>query len=161
MSDAQPDDDGDLSAAELRAMEQLNAFLEALAGGSPRDLAGWSVGWTPRKIRSMETDPATLELIEAAEDRNLDTIEQKLSTMARAGNIRAAEMILYNRRPNRWRDVRKIEVSGTVQHSIGDIETAKMALISVLREAGVAALQPALAAADIVDAEVISDEPAD
>ena len=68
-------------------------------------------------------------------------------------------MWLYNRRPDRWKDVRRIEVKNDLTVNFGTIAAQKAAILDILREQGPEALQ--LGAGPIVDAEVVErDEPA-
>jgi hypothetical protein len=61
---------------------------------------------------------------------------------------------LFNRAPERWRDVKRIEVRAEHKVSIGAVETVKAGVLQLLREQGVGAMQ-ALESPDIIDADVI------
>lgn len=128
-------------------------FLMAVAAGTPPDLAGIEVSWTPRRTRLNLADPDFAEMVRMAQDRSLDSIELALYKLATEGkNLGAMQMILYNKRPVEWKDVRRIEVNQHTTISIGAVAATIEAAKALMREVGPAALQPG-GALDIIDAE--------
>jgi len=131
-------------------------FLELIADGIPVNLAGFQVAWTPKQVKANLADPDFAEMVAAAEDRMIDSIEKALVDLARNKNLGAIQMVLYNKRPTLWKDVRRIEVKSEHTVNIGEISAAKAAVMQLLREHGTHALQPG-GGLDVIDAEIIDD----
>lgn len=129
-------------------------FVELLAGGVCSVNAGIQVGWTPSQTKRNLSDPGFKELVEAALERADGSIEEALYAIAKRGNLGAIQMWLLNRQPDRWRDVKRIEIKNDVTVSVGMIEAVKRGALDLLREQGVMAMQ-ALDSGEIIDAEVI------
>lgn len=132
-------------------------FLELVADGTPLELAGYEVQWTPRQIKRNLADPMFMEMVNAAADRAVDSIELAMFRLARKGNLGAQQMILYNRRPDRWKDLRRIEVKTETMITRVEIMATKEALIESLRELGTAALQPGGNLDGVIDVESSED----
>lgn len=138
-------------------------FLELIADGTPSNLAGYEVGWTPRQIRKNLADPMFKEMIDSATDRMIDSVEKAMVLLAKKGNLGAQQMVLYNLRPDKWKDLRRIEVKTEVHISTSELNAAKETAIALLRSHGAMALQPG-GALDVIDAdseEVPLDNPDD
>jgi len=135
-------------------------FLELIADGIPPTLAGFQVGWTPRQTKRNLADPDFAEICAAATDRMVDSIEKALVDLAKSKNLGAIQMVLYNLRGDKWKDVRRIEVKSEHTINIGEIGAAKQVVLELLREQGTRALQPG-GGLDIIDAEVVDDHPND
>jgi hypothetical protein len=131
-------------------------FLDRIARGVPPHLAGYEVKWTPRKTEQMMADPEFSELIRYALDRGIDVVEAALMEKAQGGNMAAIQMVLFNRRADRWRDIKRIEVRTDATITIGTVESVKSAALALIAERGVNAIQE-LNAGEIVDGEVIED----
>lgn len=116
--------------------DERTRFIELVAQGTPFDLAGFEVGWTPFKLRKQLDDEWFMEIAVAAQDRSLDSVERKVHQLAMAGNLGAAQMILYNRRPNVWRDLKRIEVNTHSTIEVVQIDATKAAIMAALREGG-------------------------
>lgn len=142
----------------VREMSDREAILDAIAQGCPPELAAFRQRWSIRKARAAFAEPEFAELIEAAQSRSIDSVEEVLHTKALAGNMAAIQMVLYNRRAHAWRDVRRIEVRSETTVSIQAVETAKQAAIALLREHGATALQALPGPDVIIDADVIEDD---
>jgi len=122
---------------------ERDLFIELVADGVPEVNAGYEVGWTPSQTRRNLGDPMFREMVEAAKTRADGTIETALFKLARAGNLGAMQMWLYNRTPDRWKDVRRIEIKNDTTINLGIVNSTKQAVLEMMREQGAAALQPA------------------
>lgn len=129
-------------------------FLTLVADGIPPMLAGFEVQWTPRQTRLNLADPDFAVLIREAQTRNIDAIEHQLMVQAKKGNMAAIQLVLFNKRGDDWKDIKRVEVRGHVTHSVVDIEGAKQAALEYLSQGRVAELQPG----GIMDAESSEDD---
>ena len=113
-------------------------------------------GWSPAKLRRMQKDPETAELIAVAQERRLETYEETLHQMAVAGHFKALQMILFNQRSQHWKDVRHIQMTANTQLDVGVVVSVKQSVAELIRENGVAALQSggALDVLDVVSHDV-------
>lgn len=146
-----PDD----PVAQIELIERKE-FLDKLVEGQRPLHAGLSLGWSPAKINRITSEPDMAEMISVIDDFNDESVEMALLRTARAGNFSAQQFWLMNRRPRLWQDVRKVQVTRSESVSIEVVHSVKAATLELLREQGVAALQPG-GALDIVDAEVVND----
>lgn len=130
--------------AEMTDREQaeLDRFFEQLFEGHGPLNAALAVGWSPAKLRKLQKDPEFLELIDVARERRLEGYEKVLHDLANGGHFRALQMVLFNERSEKWKDVRHINVEQHGTLDIGVVESVKLAARELLREQGVAALQP-------------------
>jgi hypothetical protein len=122
---------------------EVEAFLDLIRNGSAERVAALSVGWTPHQLRALKADPEFLELCADAFEYFLDNVETTVATRALAGNRWAAEMVLYNRRPDYWRPPAHkvaIEHSGTVSHDVV-VTAVEAARALILEKGAIAALQ--------------------
>ncbi len=88
-------------------------YLAQLREGKRRGIAARSIGVDPETIRKhYHADPAFLEAIEKAEMEANELVEDSLFEAARAGNVTAIQVWLYNRSSDRWRDQRNMAVTG-------------------------------------------------
>lgn len=154
----------DLSDRELRELEQIEEFLNLTMEGEGPINAGIMVGWSPaRTQRKLRNDTQFAELVALAEQRVLESIETVVIKLAKAGNMKAIQMVLYNRRSDRWRDVRHLEVrrhdeiEATVVLSVGEAMRQRLA------EGNVAELQPGgpMDAIDVASEETDVGSPSD
>lgn len=129
-------------------------FVELVARGVSAVNAAIEVGWTPWRLKQMMKNEEFADILRGAHDRANGTVEEALYNRAIAGNVSAMQMWLFNREPDRWRDVKRIEVRSDHRVSVTAVESVKTGVLELLREHGVAALQ-ALEQGDIVDAEII------
>lgn len=133
MSDA-PLDDFDGMTAELR-------FFELVAGGCPPINAAIEVGWTPARLRVMMKSPEFMELLNDAEMQAIGKVENALFVRACMGNVTAMQFYLLNRDPDRWRDVKRIEVKSDSTINLGTVASVKAAVLDLLKEQGAEAMQ--------------------
>lgn len=135
-------------------LNQMERFVDLIADGTAELNAALEVGWTPKVLRSYLQDPDFRDLVEAARGRADGTIQQVLFDKAKQGNMSAIAMWLKSRQRDSWGDVQRHEVRGNIQHSVGEVNVVKNAVLAVLQQVGPAAMQ-ALPA--VIDAEVIDD----
>ncbi len=147
--------------SDLRRIMEREQFLELVASGVRPLRAGIEVGWSPHKTRRELKDPDFAELVSLAEDQLIEDIEATLFAQAKRGNMTAIQMVLYNKRPDEWRDVKRIEIQHDTKVQIGVIHSVKAAAAELLREKGVAAVQQLVAGdsgqGEVVDAEIIDE----
>lgn len=136
-------------------MVQAERFVGLVAAGIPPVLAGIEVGWSPAQTKARLKDPEFADIVAGATDTANATIEQALFNKASAGNVAAIQMWLFNREPDRWRDVRRIEIRSQHQVSVTAVESVKAGVLQLIREQGVEAMQ-AIESGDIIDVD--SDE---
>ena len=137
------------------SIDEVESFFDMVRGGAAEMVAAYSVGWTPLKLRKLKKDKDFLDLLADAQEHFLDAVETTVGTRALAGNRWAVEMVLYNRRPDRWRPPAHkiaIEQHTTVKHEVvqATVEAAKELLLTT---GTVAALQQRQA----IEAHVVDD----
>jgi len=132
-------DDDAMALAETADVE---AFLDSIANGVPELLAGIEVGWTPMQTRRRLKDPEFRQLVDIYMDLSIDKIEQALHELAVSKHLGAIQMVLHNRRSDKWRDTRRIEVR--TEHTVAPelAAAARDVILATLRQGGVQALQP-------------------
>lgn len=148
-------------ALALSETEQIEEWLTLIREGTPPVLAGYEVGWLPAKTNKYLADPSIAELVEAAGDLSVDAIERVLFAKANAGNMTAIQLVLFNRRPERWRDVKRVEINGNLRITADEAASQAAIVLEMLRNGDVSALQPGgpldRLGSPIIDAEVIED----
>lgn len=88
------------------------AFLQLLSEGKRRGASASMVGVDPETIRQHTIrEPEFLERMEKAEMQSNELIEDALFEAARAGNVVAIQVWLYNRSPDRWQDARQVNIT--------------------------------------------------
>lgn len=135
-----------------RETRELNAFLEALRCGVGPTNAGIAQGWSPAKLRRILRDPETAELVAIAREQRLEGYEETLHNLAVGGHFKALQMVLFNERSERWKDVRHIQMTANTQLDVGVVVSVKQSVAELIRENGVGALQ-AGGALDVIDVE--------
>ncbi|MGH2469638.1 MAG: hypothetical protein ACRDGF_06165 [Chloroflexota bacterium] len=119
------------------------AFLKLLTEGQRRGAAAEAVGvtrQTAQQTYALESDFASQ--VDEAELAANEPVEDALYQAAVSGNVRAEEVWLYNRLPDRWKDQRN--VSGSLNLRVIDVrkEAERLAkdlglsVEQVLQEAG-------------------------
>jgi hypothetical protein len=126
---------------------ERDLFVELVADGCNEISAGFEVGWTPARTARNLADPAFREIVETAKLRADGSIERALFKLAKGGNLGAMQMWLYNRQPERWKDVKRIEVKQDTTFLVSLVESTKRAVMEMLGEHGPGALQPSFAGA--------------
>jgi hypothetical protein len=103
------------------SIEEVEEFFDLVRGGAAELVAAYAVGWTPLQLRKLKKDQDFGDLLVDAQEHFLDQVETTVGTRALAGNRWAVEMVLYNRRPERWRPAAQkiaIESHTTVKHEV-------------------------------------------
>lgn len=113
---------------------QLSQFLEAISQGMPESHAASLVGWKMSEIRRFRQMPEFLQLISDAETYRDQSVEGVLYERAMKGNVQAIQLWLFNRAPDRWKDVKHIETQQTTVHSIAILDATKQGVEATLRE---------------------------
>ena len=152
---------GDATDDQMFAdIAEKETFLDRVANGCPPLLAGHELRWSPKKSKEVMNDPEFADLVNAAIERGLDAVEATLMRKAQEGNMAAITMVLFNRRADRWRDVKRIEVRTDATVTINSIESVKAAAIALLADRGVDAMQALNAGTldEIIDAELVDDD---
>lgn len=133
-------------------MVAAERFIELVAVGIHPVNAGIEVGWTPARTKARMRDPEFADMVQGACERANATMEQALYAKGLAGNVTAMQMWLFNRDPDRWRDVRRIEIRSDHRVSVTAVESVKAGVLELLRSQGVGAMQ-ALEAGDVIDVD--------
>lgn len=141
---------------------QRSWFLEQVAGGCPLELAAYEVDWSPHQLREQLADQDFAILVDHAENRGLDEVERALMDMARNKNLGAIQMVLYNRRSSRWKDVKRVETHSTHEVGPATIAAVRGSVMEAIRLYGPAPLQIGGALDqkgddDILDGEVVGE----
>ena len=150
-------------ALSLKGLEDREQFLTAVALGTPHLLAGIEVGWLPAKTKQMLRDPEFAALVRMAEEMADEGIERALYAKAATGNMTAIQLWLYNRRPEKWKDVKRIEMKIDGELSVANVRENAATVLELLRAgADIAALQPGgaldrLLDGDIQEADVVGE----
>lgn len=146
------------NAASDDALFEREMFLDLVKDGTPLEIAAYEVGWTPRKFERIMDDDAFAELVTQHETLRDAAVEMAVYKKATAGQQWAAQLWLYNRRPDRWKDQRslKVETNGELApHIIAATAAAvRDGVLALVRGGNVGQLQ---AGTEIIDAEVIQD----
>jgi len=146
----------DVSWAEITAREN---FLDAVASGTDPDLAGIEVGWTPYKTKQVMSDKGFAELVALAQNAMDLRVSRVVASKALAGHEWAVKLWMFNKRPDLFKDVRHIEVKHAMEVPAHVVAATRDAVRDgVLAAIGAGRLGEIQPPADIIDAEVISDE---
>ena len=121
---------------------ELEMFLEEVRNGTGPLNAAIAVGWSPAKLRRLQKDEEFVELLDICKERRLEGYEKTLHDLADKGHFRALQMVLFNERSDKWKDVRHIEVERHDTLDVGVVVSVKQSALELLREQGVSALQP-------------------
>jgi hypothetical protein len=141
---------------EEAAIQEFLGLVQANV--SPLD-AAIQVGWTPSEYRRRMSDRYFAQTVLEADQVSVARVETKVQQLAEQGVPWAAQLVLYNKAPEKWSDRKRVDVGNVTQVNVTLIETSKEALRAMLREdpVGMArALGPGSALDDtIIDAEVV------
>lgn len=146
-------------ADEKAEYAQINELLDLVQQNvSPLD-AAIQVGWTPAEFRRKMSDRNFSQLVLEADQVSVARVETKVQQLAEQGVPWAAQLVLYNKAPEKWSDRKRVDVGNVTQVNVVHIETSKEALRALLREdpVGMArALAPGGAFdEEIADAEIV------
>lgn len=127
---------------EAFELEEKRQFLDRLAQGYGPDVAGGAIGWSPHRIKQILRDPDMQQLMKLVDSRLDQNVVRAMYLAAVTGNVTAGQFWLLNRRPEEWRDTKKIVVERNERVSIEVIHSVKQGALELLQEAGIRALQP-------------------
>jgi hypothetical protein len=115
--------------------DRQEAFLMALRKGLRLTAAAEAVGMTYQGVlRYIKLYPDFRREMDEAEAQACDVIENALYEKARAGNVTAMEIWLFNRRKDRWSDRRNITVQTTTGTEVKTVAELKSELATMLEE---------------------------
>jgi hypothetical protein len=139
-------------------MEATMRFFELRVVGVEPQLAALEVGWSLRKLRTKERDPYFAEVLAEITASQNESVEAVVLRKARGGNADMIKMWLYNRAPERWKDVRRIvdeRHDDPVEHVAASVTAG---ILDAVRLLGVRDMQAALApGAGAIEATVSGD----
>lgn len=152
---------GVLGTLTERDLAKFEVWADALSRGLGPLEAGAQVNWSPAKVRRLLADANIANFISDIENMKDERIEHRLFQGADAGNATLILAWLYNRRPDRWKDVKRIvnETHVTADHTV--VVNIREAVGGLLRTHGVAALQPGGELDRVIEAEVVGDSDTD
>jgi hypothetical protein len=133
-------------------------FFELRMTGVEPALAALEVGWSLRQLRQKERDPYFGEIMVEITQGLVEAVEGVAVRKALAGNTEMIKLFLYNRSPDRWRDVRRIvdERHDTPVEQIAASVTA--GVLAAIRESGVRSMQSAFVPPAIEAASTVVDD---
>lgn len=144
--------------ARLRDIEERQSFLEKVADGTDPILAGYELEWSPAKTKKALADPDFAALVNEMRLIPGLKVSKVIYEKALGGSEWACKMVAYNDMPERWKDVRHIEVRNThdLPPHLQELarETVRDAVLATIGAGNVRELQPA-PDDDIVDAEIV------
>lgn len=143
------------SIAALELIEKRK-FLDLLLAGKGPLPAGLEIGWSPLHINKMLQDPEIQQLMSVIEENKDQSVEYALYKAAMSGNVTAQQVWLFNRRGQKWRDVKRVVHEGEVKVAAEVIHSVRQVALGLLESHGVEALQPGGALDEIV---IDLDEP--
>jgi hypothetical protein len=140
------------------AEEASELFLQLVQDGTPRISAAIQCGWSPQQLTRYLRNEDFAFKVHTAENVRDEAAEKVLYDKAINGHMRALEIWLFNRLPNRWADRKQVDVGGKVQAEIGVVVAVKEAIEGLLSDHGPEALQIGGALdGPIEDAEIVED----
>lgn len=130
-------------AQEIANADEVLEFFQLVQDGAGQLTSAFAVGWTPNKLKKLLADESFRQMMMEAVTQQVETVEEKLFDLARRGNMRAVEMFLYNRSPDRWSPpTQRVKVESTRRIQVEIVESAVEAARQLIREPGaIAALQ--------------------
>lgn len=146
---------GKTDLVDEKEVRTSRRFLELVADGVGIVSAGIEVGWSPAKTKRMVKEPEFAELVGFAQDQTIESVEKAVVDAAKKGNVRAAQFFLLNRAPDRWRDVKHIQVDQNTQLDVGVIVGVKEGVLEALRAGGIKSLQPAR---EVIETDVVDGD---
>lgn len=138
-----------VSTQALELVEK-KAFLDELLQGKGPLPAGLSIGWSPLRIQQMLKDPEIVQLIAMIEEHKDQSVEAALYKAAITGNVTAQQVWLFNRKGNKWKDVKRVVHEGEVRIGAEVVHSVRQVALGLLESHGTKALQPGGALDEIV-----------
>jgi hypothetical protein len=123
----------------------VGEFLDHIMKGVGPTNACYAVGWTPRHLRKKMQDPDFVELVRVAQERKIESLEEKTYELAMKGNLAALQFFLLCQAPERgWRPPQqRVAINQQTTIRVENVEAAKAAILDRLAARDVKALQPA------------------
>jgi len=101
-----------INGSKFDAIKQQE-YIQQLSQGVGRCAAAEAVGVNVKTVeRHMKADKAFAENVSTAEMFRDDQMVNALYQSGINGNVIAQQVWLYNRRPDRWKDARKYQITG-------------------------------------------------
>lgn len=139
-------------------LERTARFFEKRVTGVEPALAALEVGWSARQLRLKERDPYFAEIMGEINQGLVEAVEGVAVRKALAGNTEMIKLFLYNRAPDRWRDVRRI-VDERHDAPVEQIAASVTAgVLAAIRASGVREMQSAFIPAAIEVASTVVDD---
>ena len=141
-------------AEEKQAAQHTRFFERVLEGCGPLN-AAIEVGWSPSELNRKMKDPEVSDTVGIILERRLEGVEETIWAKAREGVRWAAQMVVYNHRSERWKDVRHIRTEVSSQLDPATVVSVKQAMLEVLRGdiGSIAAMQPQAIEVTAVDVD--------
>jgi hypothetical protein len=141
-------------AIDLAEPGDVYDFLELVRGGTGHLTAAEAVGWTPRRLRQMMSDPSFAEMVVECEERKVESIEKVAFDLAQNKNVEMIKLWLFCKGEHRgWRPPAQrqhVVTEGKVDRD--DVATAVAAVRELMAAGDLNALPPP------VDAEIIDGD---
>jgi len=148
-------------AAVLTKMvsETIEEFIELVVGGVGKLNAALAVGWTPRQLRELETDPDFNLLMEQCSIRQIESVEQVAYELAIARSVPMIQMILYCKGADRgWRPpTQRVAVNHQGTVAVERVNAVRQAAIELMERHGPEMLAIGGPLDSIDEADVVSD----
>lgn len=140
-------------AEEKQAAQHTRFFERVLEGCGPLN-AAIEVGWSPSELNRKMKEPEFAETVNIVLERRLEGVEETIWAKAREGVRWAAQMVVYNHRSERWKDVRHIRTERSGELDPGVVLSVKQAMLEMMRGdlGSIADMQPQYEA---IEAKVI------
>lgn len=146
-------------ADEKADSARVKEFLDLVQENVAPLHAAIQVGWTPYEFRQRMQDRNFAQLVMEQDQVSVARVETKVQQLAEQGVPWAAQLVLFNKAPDKWSDRKRVDIGNVTQVNTVIIETSKEALRALFREdpAGMArALGPGSALdEEVVDAEIV------
>ena len=151
-----------LTRAEEIEAARMTQFFERVQEGCGPLNAAIEVGWTPAKLDRLMREDDFADLLAIAQERLLEDLEEVVVRKARDGNVKCLQMVLYNQRSEKWKDVRHIKMERSTAADPTLVSSVKQAMVEMMRgdRDAVLAMQPAPKAIEATAVEVDVDQPA-
>jgi len=119
--------------------QRKETYIDALSKGLRKCRAAEEAGVSVQTVwRHRKTDPDFAEAEQGAEIQACDVVEDALYELAKSGNVRAIEVWLYNRNPDRWQYRRdatiKNEIKNVVESNEKELYRVRDLLMEVLKD---------------------------
>lgn len=123
---------------------KIEDFIEYVANGVGPLTAALAVDWTPKMLADFMGDESFRELVLWAEERKIETIEEVCFEKAKKGNTTLIQFYLLSKGAHRgWRPpTQRVAVNTQSEVRIEVVEAQREALLQIMRDQGIAALQP-------------------